>query len=355
MSTTRPRILTGDTPTGRLHLGHWVGSLENRVRLQDTHDCYFLIANMHAFTTRAERPDEIRRDTIEIVKDWLAAGVDPERSTLVLQTEVPAIAELTWLLAMLLPFNRVLRNPTLKDEIEAKQLGDHYSFGFPLYAVGQCADILAFRADLVPVGEDQLAHLEMCREVARRFDHVYCGVASTTGDADYPRAGGVFPIPQALVGRVARLVGIGGTHKMSKSLGNAIFLGDERSEIEKKAKKIFTGRQSATEPGDPTNALFQFVAAFVPDAGRRDELADAYRRGAIGDGAVKQEVAAAIDALVAPMRERRRAYDGPAGEARIVELLHAHAARANAIAEDTLASAKAAMKLDFGPRSLTFR
>src|SRR3954464_7334317 len=155
----RARVLTGDTPTGRLHLGHYVGSLENRLRLQGEYECYFLLANMHAFTTRADKPDEIRRDTIEIVKDWLAAGIDPERSTIVLQTEVPAIAELTWFFAMLLPFNRVMRNPTLKTEIEAKGLGDAYSFGFPMYAVGQCAAILAFRPERVPRGENAGAHI----------------------------------------------------------------------------------------------------------------------------------------------------------------------------------------------------
>ena len=160
----RPRILTGDQPTGRLHIGHWVGSLENRIRRQADHDCYFLIANLHAFTTRADQPGAIRRDTLEIVKDWLAAGIDPERATLVQQSAIPAIAELTWLLAMLLPVNRVLRNPTLRAELDAKDLGDTYSFGFPLYTVGQCADILAFRAQLVPVGADQAAHIEMCRE-----------------------------------------------------------------------------------------------------------------------------------------------------------------------------------------------
>ena len=157
----RPRILSGDTPTGRLHLGHFVGSLEARVRLQDTHDCFFLIANIHAFTTRAERPDDIRRDTLEIVRDYLAVGLDPERSTFVLQSEIPAIAELTVLLAMLLPYQRVMRNPTLKDELAVKGLADRYSFGFPLYAVGQCADILSVRANLVPVGEDQVAHIEI--------------------------------------------------------------------------------------------------------------------------------------------------------------------------------------------------
>src|SRR3569832_158084 len=151
---------------------------------------------MHAFTTRAEKPDDIRRDTLEIVKDWIAVGIDPERSTLVLQTEIPAIAELTWFFAMLLPFTRVMRNPTLKTEIETKNLGDQYSFGFPMYAVGQCADILAFRPLLVPVGEDQVAHIEMCREVARRFNQVYSGVNPKTEDKCYPAAGGLFPIPE---------------------------------------------------------------------------------------------------------------------------------------------------------------
>jgi tryptophanyl-tRNA synthetase len=350
--TARARILTGDTPTGRLHLGHWVGSLENRVRLQDEYDCYFLIANMHAFTTRAEKPADIRRDTLEIVKDWLAVGIDPERSTLVLQTEIPAIAELTWYFAMLLPFNRVMRNPTLKAEIEDKGLGDHYSFGFPLYAVGQCADILAFRAELVPVGEDQLAHIEMCREVARRFDHVYCGVATETADADYVARGGVFPVPQGLVGRIARLLGTDGKQKMSKSLGNAIFLSDTAGDIKKKCGKIFTGRQQPTDPGDTSNALFQYARAFLKDPARLAELEQLYTAGQIGDGAVKQEVSSAIDAFLAPIRERRAALEGADGDARVLEMLRAHTVRANAIAEETLYLAKQAMQLDVGRRSL---
>src|SRR5215510_6182069 len=164
MAAPRPRILTGDTPTSSgLHLGHYVGSLENRLRLQDEYECYFLIANIHAFTTLAEKPAEVRANTVAIVKDWLAVGLDPDRSTFVLQSEVPAIAELTFLFAMLIPFNKVMRNPTLKTEIDSKGLntggGDTYPFGFPMYAVGQCADILTFRPDLVPVGEDQEAHI----------------------------------------------------------------------------------------------------------------------------------------------------------------------------------------------------
>jgi tryptophanyl-tRNA synthetase len=211
--SNRPRILTGDTPTGRLHLGHYVGSLENRIRLQDEYDCYFLLANMHAFTTRADKPEEIRRDTIEIVKDWLGAGIDPAKSTIVLQTEVPAIAELTWFFAMLIPFNKVMRNPTLKTEIDAKGLGETYSFGFPMYAVGQCADILAFRPELVPVGEDQEAHIEMCRDVALKFNQLYCGVGNRVEPQDHVKAGGVFPVPRALIGRIGRLPGVGGDGK----------------------------------------------------------------------------------------------------------------------------------------------
>lgn len=352
---SRARILTGDTPTGRLHIGHWVGSLENRVRLQDEYDCYYLIANMHAYTTRAEKAVDVRRDTIEIVKDWLSVGIDPERSTLVLQTEIPAIAELSWYFAMLVPFNRVMRNPTLKAEIEAKNLGDHYSFGFPLYAVGQCADILAFRAELVPVGEDQEAHIEMCREVARRFDHVYCGVPSTTDDKDYVAKGGVFPVPKALLGRISRLIGTDGKQKMSKSLDNAIFLSDDTATIIKKTKKVVTGRQSATDPGViENNALFQYARAFMTDTTRYAELETLYTAGQIGDGDVKKEVATAIDTFLAPIRERRRTYEGTAGDPKILEILRAHTTRANAVAEETLRMAKAAMQLDFGARKLTF-
>ncbi len=332
--TTRPRILTGDTPTGRLHLGHYVGSLENRIRLQRDHDCYVLVANVHAFTTRAAQPDDIRRDTIEIVRDQLAAGIDPSLATFVVQSEIPAIAELTFLLAMLIPYARVMRNPTLKAEITSKQLGDHYSFGFPLYAVGQCADILAFRADLVPVGEDQAAHIEMTREVARRFAQVY--------------GAEVFPVPEPLFGRVARLVGVDGVEKMSKSRGNAIYLSDSTTEIRRKMARVFTGRQSVDAPGDPDNVLFQYARAFRPDPARVEELAARYARGGIGDGDIKREVADAIDAFVAPMRERRARFS----DAAVLEILREHARRANALAEDTLARAKDAMRIDFGPRRL---
>jgi tryptophanyl-tRNA synthetase len=352
--SNRQRILTGDTPTGRLHLGHWVGSLERRVQLQHEYECYFLLANMHAFTTRPDRPDEIRRDTIEIVKDWLAAGIDPDAATIVLQTEVPAIAELTWYFAMLLSFNDVMGNPTLVHELETKGLAGKHSFGFPMYTVGQCADILAFRPVYVPVGEDQEPHIEMCRKAARKFNQIYCGVSDRTPDDQYEKAGGLFPIPRALIGRVGRLPGVGdGSQKMSKSLNNAIFLSDTPREVEKKVARITTGRQSPTEPGDPDNVLFKFVEAFIPDQARVAELKDRYRRGDnIGDGHIKQELAAAINALLEPMRARRARYEGPSGDAVIEDIIRTGTRRANATAEETLYLAKKAMKLDFGRRVL---
>lgn len=353
MTAPKPRILTGDTPTGRLHLGHYVGSLENRVALQDEYDCYFLLANMHAFTTRADKPADIRQDTIEIVKDWLAVGIDPKKSTIVLQTEVPAIAELTWFFAMLMPFNKVMRNPTLKTEIDAKGLGDTYSFGFPMYAVGQCADILAFRPELVPVGEDQEAHIEMCRDVALKFNQLYCGVGNRVIPEDHAKAGGVFPIPKAKIGRIGRLPGIDGTQKMSKSLGNAIMLSDSPKDVQKKIGKITTGRQSPTDKGDITNTLFTFVRAFIRDEARVKELERKYTEGDnIGDGHIKQELAEHINALLEPMRARRAEYEKPGGDDAIIDIIKDGTRRANTVAEETLFLAKKAMELDFGKRSL---
>lgn len=354
-ASSKPRVLTGDTPTGRLHLGHWVGSLERRVQLQADYDCYFLLANMHAFTTRADKPADIRKDTVEIVKDWLAAGIDPAQSTIVLQTEVPAIAELTWYFAMLLSFKDVMGNPTLVHELKTKGLEEKYSFGFPMYTVGQCADILAFRPVFIPVGEDQEPHIEMCRKVARKFDQLYCNVSDRTADQDYEKAGGLFPIPKALIGRIARLPGVGdGTQKMSKSLNNAIYLSDTSKEVQKKINKITTGRQSPTEPGNPDNILFKFVEAFLADPARIAELKDRYSRGDnIGDGHIKQELAQSIDALLEPMRARRVEFEKPGGDDVIIDIIKAGTKRANIVAEETLYRAKQAMNMDFGKRTIS--
>ena len=358
---SKPRILTGDTPTGGLHLGHWVGSVENRVALQDQYDCYFLIANKHAFTTRSEAPADIRRDVLAIATDWLAAGIDPARATLVLQSEVPAIDELTFFFAMLLPFNRVMRNPTLKEEIRDKGLGDSYPFGFPLYAVGQCADILAVRAAVVPGGEDQLPHLEMTREVARRFDQLYCGVDSQTEDKDYVARGGLFPIIEAKLGRVKRLVGIGPPDaegrllKMSKSLGNAILLADDADTVKKKVMGMYTDprRLRATDPGNANpeeNPLWALHVAFNPDQEWVREHQELYTKGMVGDVAIKKRLIEILDAFLAPMRARRQTFSARPDD--VIEILRAGTARANVVAEETLSLAKRAMKQDFFPRTL---
>src|SRR5687767_11745361 len=305
---SKPRILTGDTPTGKLHIGHYVGSIENRLAMQDEFDCYFLIANKHAFTTRANKPAEIRQSVIDVATDWLAVGIDPARSTMFIQSEVPAIDELTFFFSMLIPFNRVMRNPTLKDEIRDKDLGENYAFGFPLYAVGQCADILAFRPEFVPVGEDQLPHLELSREVARKFDQLYCNVDPQTEDKDYQKAGGLFPIIEPKLGRVKRLVGTGAPGpdgnllKMSKSLNNAIFLSDDADTVQKKIMGMYTDpkRIRATDPGetDPEkNPLWAFHETFNADAAWVAEQREAYRNGKVGDVAIKRKLVEVLNAL----------------------------------------------------------
>src|SRR5271170_8259334 len=315
---TKPRLLTGDTPTGKLHLGHWVGSVENRLSLQDEFDCFFIIANKHAFTTRAEKPAEIRQSVIDIATDYLAAGIDPARSTMFIQSEVPAIDELTFFFSMLVPFNRVMRNPTLKDEIRDKELGDNYSFGFPLYAVGQVADILAFRPAIVPVGEDQLPHLEMTREIARRFDQLYCGVDSQTPDKDYLAKGGLFPIIEPRLGRVRRLVGTGAPGpsgellKMSKSLNNAIFLSDDAATVQKKVMSMYTDpkRLKATDPGTvENNPLWIFHETFNPDKAWVAEQEDAYRQGKVGDVVIKRKLVEVLNTIIEPIRNRRKQYE----------------------------------------------
>ncbi len=351
---TREVILTGDTPTGQLHIGHYVGSVRRRIELQETHDCYFLLANLHAYTTRSEYPDEIHADTLEIVRDYLAMGIDPNKAAITLQSETPAIAELTFLFAMLLPFNRVMRNPTLKEEIKVKDLGENYSFGFPLYAVGQTADILAFRAHAVPVGEDQIPHIELTREVARRFNKLYCGIDENVEDDDPEMIEkGVFPIPKADVGKVGRLIGTDGINKMSKSLDNVILITDTPKRVKKKIGQIYTGRQSMTDPGDPESSLMQYVDTFIADKNRALELKDKYVRGDnIGDGHIKVEIAEAISNLLEPMQERRAEYEND--DDTIIDIIRDGTRRANEQTEKTLALAKEASGLGFFDRTITF-
>ena len=362
MTTHKKRILTGDTPTGKLHLGHYVGSVENRLALQDEYDCFFIIANKHAFTTRAERPDDIRTSVIEIATDYLACGIDPNKSCMFVQSEVPAIDELTFFFAMLIPFNRVMRNPTLAQEIKDKDLGDKYPFGFPMYAVGQTADILAFRPELVPVGEDQLPHLELTREVARRFDQIYCGVDSHTEDKDYITVGGLFPVIQPKLGRVTRLVGIGAPSadgnllKMSKSLNNAIFLSDGADVVQKKVMSMYTDPKRITgkEPGETSpdkNPLWAFHETFNTDKAWVDEYRARYAAGTVGDVPVKRKLVEVLNTLIDPIRTRRQHFEQRPDD--VIDALRIGTKKANAVAEVTLALAKKAMKQDFFPRTLT--
>lgn len=359
-ASSKPRVLTGDTPTGRLHLGHYVGSIENRLAMQHSYDCFFIIANVHALTSeqRLRNPAEIRDSVMQVTTDYLAAGIDPSVATIFLQSEIPAIAELTFLFAMMVPFNRVMRNPTLKTEIELKDLGDTYSFGFPMYAVGQMADILAFRPDWVPVGEDQVAHIEMCREVARRFDQLYCNVDAHSDDANYAQQG-VFPIPQAKVGRIARLSGIttgpDDKRKMSKSLGNAVMLSDSPKEVQKKCNRIWTGRQSPTEPGRVEgNTLWEWHDAFNPDKAEVEQMKDRYIKGDnIGDGEVKKRLAQVINVVLDPIRAKRAELE--AKPEQVIQVLREGTAKANAAAEETLWLAKKAMKFDFFERELRLK
>jgi tryptophanyl-tRNA synthetase len=353
-SFEKPRLLTGDTPTGRLHLGHWVGSLENRVALQKEYDCYFLLANLHAFTTRVKDPESIRQSTMDIVLDYLAAGIDPQLSTIFIESEVAAIYELTCIFSMLLPYSRVMRNPTIKDEIRDKQLGDNYSFGFPLYSVMQVADILAFEAELVPVGEDQIPHLEMTREVARRFNQFYCGVDSHLADAEHQKAGGLFPIPQAKVGRVKRLVGLGGPSehghllKMSKSLNNAILLSDDADTVKKKVMSMYTdpNRLRASDPGTvENNPLWIFHDTFNPDTAWVEEHKALYRAGQIGDVACKKRLIEVLVSVLEPMWARRKTFSEDPGQ--LADILVQGNARANDVANDVLAKVKAAIKQVF--------
>src|SRR6266480_1356339 len=277
------------------------------------------------------------------------------------QSEVPAIDELTFFFAMLIPFNRVMKGPTIKDEIRDKGLGENYPFGFPLYSVGQTADILAFRPEIVPVGEDQLPHLEMTREVARKFNQLYCGVDPHTEDKDYVKAGGLFPVIAPKLGRVTRLVGTGAPGpdgnllKMSKSLNNAIFLSDDADTVQKKVMTMYTDpkRIRVTDPGetDPTkNPLWAFHETFNPDQSWVKEQQEAYRDGKVGDVAIKKKLIEVLNTLLEPIRTWRKQYESRPDD--VIAILREGTKRANMIAEETLQLAKQAMKQDYFARKL---
>lgn len=347
----KPRLLTGDTATGRLHLGHWVGSLENRVSMQKDYDCYFIIANIQALTTRLDKPYDVHQNVVQVMLDYLAVGIDPKLSTIFIQSEIAAIAELTVFFSLLVSYPRIMRNPTIKDEIRDKGLGDNYSMGFLFYPISQAADILAFRPDVVPVGEDQIPHLELTREIARRFNQAFCGVDSQIKDEDQLSAGGLFPMVETKLGRTRRLVGIGAPDaegkllKMSKSLNNAIFLSDDPDTIKKKVMSLYTDpkRLKATDPGViENNPLWIFHDAFNPNKDWVHAAKEKYQAGTIGDVECKRQLIDVLVALIEPMQQRRAQYEKDLHE--VLSLLKQGTEKANDIAQKTLLMAKEAMK-----------
>jgi len=330
----RKRILTGDRPTGKLHLGHYVGSLANRVRLQDEYNCYFIIADLHMLTTKPEKEnvDALRQNVREMVLDYLAAGIDPEKSTIYLQSAVHVVYEMNLIFEMLVSVPRLSRLPSIKDMARAAHMDEEtMPFGLLGYPVLQAADILMPRAHLVPVGKDNEAHVEITREIARRFNNLY---------------GEVFPIPDVMIGEVPTLVGTDGQAKMSKSLGNAIFLSDDAKTVRKKVFSMYTdpNRIRSDIPGRVEgNPVFIYHDVFNPDKAEVEDLKARYREGRVGDVEVKEKLTAALNAFLDPLRERRDDYASRPGF--VERVIYEGTEATTEIANETLMMMKKAMGL----------
>jgi tryptophanyl-tRNA synthetase len=291
------RMLTGDRPTGKLHLGHYIGTLKNRVRYQHDYESYFIVADLHMLTTKnsPEHIAEVDKNARQMVLDSIAAGIDPQSVTFYLQSAVHEIHEISTLLQNLVTVSRLERIPSLKDM--ARDANIEMPYGLLGYPVLQAADILCVRAHLVPVGKDNIAHVEVTREIARRFNYLY---------------GEVFPVPEGVLGEVPTLVGTDNQAKMSKSLNNAIFLSDSPKEVERKVMGMYTdpNRVRADIPGVVAgNPVFIYHDAFNPNRAEVEDLKSRYEAGRVGDVEVKQKLAFAINNLLDPMRERRAQYD----------------------------------------------
>lgn len=332
MTPVKKRILTGDRPTGRMHLGHYVGSLANRIRLQDEYECFFIVADLHTLTTRPEKEalSQIEGFVHEMVLDYLAVGIDPERSVIFLQSAIPETYELNLILEMLVTVPRLERLPSLKDMAQSANL-ESMPFGLLGYPVLQAADILLPRANLVPVGKDNESHVEVTREIARRFNRLY---------------GEVFPEPDALIGDVPTLVGTDGQAKMSKSLNNAIFLADDANTVAEKVRGMYTdpNRIRADIPGRVEgNPVFIYHDAFNPNVEEVKDLKARYKEGKVGDVEVKQKLTKALNAFLEPIRERRQEY---AAQPKLVsEILLTGTQRMRREAEETMGLVRRAMGL----------
>ncbi|MBN2810860.1 MAG: tryptophan--tRNA ligase [Spirochaetales bacterium] len=328
----KKRILTGDRPTGRLHLGHYVGSIANRVRLQDEYECFFIIADLHTLTTKPEKEhiEELADNVRQMVLDYLACGIDPAKSTIYLQSAVPEVTELALFFNDLVSVPRLQRIPSIKEMAKNANLSE-LPFGLLGYPVLQAADILMPRATLVPVGKDNESHVELTREIAKRFNFMY---------------GDVFPLPEVMVSDFGSLVGTDGQAKMSKSLNNAIFLSDDEKTVQKKVNGMFTdpNRTSADVPGRVEgNPVFIYHDAFNPNKEEVEDLKARYKTGTVGDVEVKQKLAVALNNFLNPIRERRSHFEKQSGY--VDEVIYNGTLRMREEARETLSLAKKAMGL----------
>ncbi|PTV96134.1 tryptophanyl-tRNA synthetase [Halanaerobium saccharolyticum] len=324
------RILTGDRPTGKLHLGHYVGSLQNRVELQDKYDTFLIIADVQALTTNFDKPEKLSEDVRQVARDYLAAGIDPEKTTIFVQSLVPEIAELTVFYSMIVTVNQLRHNPTIKSE--AEQYGyKEMSYGFLGYPVSQAADITFCQANLVPVGEDQIPHIEQTRKIVRKFNNMY---------------GEVFPEPEALISDFPRLMGLDGKNKMSKSLNNAIYLSDSKDEVQQKIMQAKTdpARIHKDDPGHPeVCTVYHYHEAFNSE--ESDEIAEKCRAGTIGCVACKKRLAEKLNAFLDPMRERRKKYlENPE---LVDKILMEGTEKAREEAQKTMEKVREVMKIDY--------
>ena len=341
-------ILTGDRPTGRLHVGHYVGSLRQRVQLQNSgayDKVYIMIADAQALTDNAEHPEKVRKNIIEVALDYLACGLDPAKSTLFIQSMVPQLTELTFYYMNLVTVSRLQRNPTVKNEIKMRNFEASIPTGFFCYPISQAADITAFRATVVPVGEDQLPMLEQCKEIVHKFNSVY---GETLVDPDI-----MLPQNDACL----RLPGIDGKAKMSKSLGNCIYLSDEPEDIRKKVMSMYTDPDHVRveDPGKiEGNTVFTYLdafsteehfAKFLPDYANLDELKAHYKRGGLGDVKVKKFLNNVLQDVLEPIRERRHYWEQRIPE--VYEILRAGSKEAEAAAAATLHDVREAMRINY--------
>ena len=328
-------ILTGDRPTGKLHLGHYIGSLKNRVALQDEYKQYILIADMQALTDNAGNPQKVRDNIMEVALDYLACGIDPSKTDIFIQSMVPELSELTMYYMNLVTVARLERNPTVKEELKQRRFNDTgIPVGFFTYPISQAADITAFGAHLVPVGEDQLPMIEQAREIVRKFNSTY--------------GRDVLIEPEALVPEIARLPGIDGKLKMSKSLGNAIYLSDEPDEIKKKVMSMYTDPNHirVEDPGDVEhNPVFMYLDAFGKDKEKIMEMREHYAKGGLGDVVVKKYLNEVLQEMLEPIRNKRKEYEAKPDE--VYDILIKGTENARKIAMKTLEEVKAAIGIDY--------